>query len=264
MYKGLVNISNKDYHADNTHLSSSSYKLLLTDIDKFYQEKILQKPRVQEENSNFSDGSYLHSLILEPESINDEYVFFPGFRKAGKEWEDFKALHDKDGKVFISKSQRKKIENWHSYYLKSEVAQSLIKGGNPEVSLFTDFRSIPTKVRADYLNSDRRYIVDVKTTSFGLSRDDFAMTMGNFYYQLSAALYLNCFEKYYEKKFDFYFIVVGKQELGCRVFKLSQKSREFGESQLAEAARIYHHCLSTNNWESSKVESVFEDEVEEV
>ena len=41
-YKGIYKtLSNKKYHEEQKHLSSSNLKLLLKDSQKFYKEKIL-------------------------------------------------------------------------------------------------------------------------------------------------------------------------------------------------------------------------------
>ena len=91
--KGIYrDLSNNDYHAEKTHLSSSNLKTLLKDTEKFYQEKILGNKK-QEQKNSFDEGNYAHSLILEPELIPDEYAFFPNFRKSGKDWETFKSAN---------------------------------------------------------------------------------------------------------------------------------------------------------------------------
>ena len=38
----VKDITNEEYHAEVEHLSSSTLKLLITDLNKFYQEKILK------------------------------------------------------------------------------------------------------------------------------------------------------------------------------------------------------------------------------
>jgi len=39
-------------------------------------------------------GSIVHKLLLEPDSFNDDYTVFEGARRAGKEWQEFKAAND--------------------------------------------------------------------------------------------------------------------------------------------------------------------------
>ena len=39
-------------------------------------------------------GSIVHKLLLEPDSFNDDYAVFEGARRAGKEWQEFKAAND--------------------------------------------------------------------------------------------------------------------------------------------------------------------------
>ena len=39
-------------------------------------------------------GSIIHKLLLEPESFNDDYAIFTGARRAGKDWQEFKAANE--------------------------------------------------------------------------------------------------------------------------------------------------------------------------
>lgn len=258
----LRECTNSEYHGEKEHLSSSNYKLLLEDLQKFYNEKILGIKKVEEEKAHYQDGSYLHSLILEPEQVEKEYAFFTGIKKQGKAFEEFKEVNK--GKTILGVNQKKRVDGWFETYKKCTVATELIKGGSPELSLFGELKGIKTKVRADYINSDEGYIVDVKTTSFGLEVEDFKNTMSSFHYELSAALYSEMFEAYFGKPFQFYFLVVGKEIAGCKVFRLGEKSRSKGQMQLNEARKIYKNCLLTNNWHNAKIEAEISDEIEEV
>ena len=42
--------------------------------------------------------------------VDDEYVVFPGNRKAGKEWKAFEAEHKDSGKIILSAAQKLKVE----------------------------------------------------------------------------------------------------------------------------------------------------------
>jgi hypothetical protein len=229
----IYRLSNEGYHAEENHLSSSSFKLLLDDPEKFYQFKVLKEPHEHKSTPTFDEGSYIHTLILEPELAATEYAIFPELRKSGPAWEEFKIKNE--GKTLLSRAQELRVLTWYEAYNKCEKAKGLVAGTQSEVSLFTTLCDIPVKVRADALHLDRGYIIDVKSTSFGLSKTDFQLTMEKFDYKLSAAMYLRCFEMYLKQSLDFYFIVLGKKELGCSVFKLSKDSRAQGLDRLYTA-----------------------------
>ena len=250
---GIVEISNEDYHAELEHLSSSNYKSLLKDPSKFFSEKILgeRSPVSTSTQNNFVEGTLAHTLILEPHLVDKEFKFFQGFRKQGKAWEEFKSDPDNSNYILMSRSQLSKVKNWVTTYENLPTAKNLLSGGSPELSLFSKFLGIPTKARADYINIDQSYIVDIKTTSQPTDLDSFTYTCSRFGYFLSAALYCTLFGDFFNKKFDFYFIVLGKSDLNCEVYKLSQSSVESGYAQLISASSVYKHCKKTGVWTSA-------------
>lgn len=247
-FEGIVECTNEEYHGEKKHLSSSNFKLLLKDPGEFYKQKILgERPEIATRTQNaFDEGSYAHSLILEPHMVSQEYAFFNGWRKQGKEWEEFKEQNKH--LTILSKPQKVRVEQWVSSYNKLPAAVELIKGGYSEHTLFGELLGVPVKVRADYINIDKGYIADVKTTSGLADVDSFKYTVDSFKYELSAALYCKMFEQHYNKDFDFYFIVLSKRDKSCEVFKLSKETRQFGEAQLLESIKTYKNCLESGVW----------------
>lgn len=238
----IYDLTNEDYHAEKEHFSSSAFKLLTSDIDKFVEYYINKVEKEKKYKASFDEGSYLHSLILEPELATSEYAFFPGNRRAGAAWEAFKAEYEST-KTILTTTQRLLVQEWYEHYKKNPTAVKLIQGCKNEVSLFTEIGTVPLKVRADALNTEAGYIIDVKTSSFGLSCENFKGTIDKFGYDLSAAMYLACFEKFLNKSLDFYFIVLGKKELGCKVFKLSPETRAEGREKFLRALANYKNKI---------------------
>lgn len=239
-------VTNADYHADTTYLSSSSFKMLLKSAKEFEDKYILKKDVPGLSGDFLDDGSLVHGYILEPDRVGEEFAFFPGFRKAGKEFQKFKA--DNRGKTIISASQKKRCLEYFESYKKQEAAVSLIKGGASEVTATGFLREIPVKVRADYINVEAGYIADVKTTGMGSDQATFIETIAKYQYDLSAALYLDVFEKLHGKPLDFYFIVISKKERSSDVYRLSEKTRDSGHTSLMKAADKYHLCKKTGIW----------------
>lgn len=247
--EGINKCSNEEYHGDKSYLSSSSLKTILKDPSEFYRSHILKEERVinPKTQNAFDEGSYAHTLILEPEMIDEEYAFFPGWRKVGKEWEEFKKEHE--GKTILSKPQKSRVEKWANAYKKRSSQIDLISGGFPEHTVAGNFLGVPLKVRADYINIDKGYLADIKTTSYSTDVDTFKYTVEQFYYQLSAALYCQIFKQYYDKEFDFYFIVLGKKDCSCEVYKMSEETMNKGNQMVRQAIAKYKECLKYDNWE---------------
>ena len=251
-YKGIYKtLSNEKYHAEQKHLSSSNLKLLLKDSKKFYKEKILGD-REPIKGNNLDEGNYAHTLILEPHMIEEDYEFFPGNRKAGKEWKAFSELHKDSSKIILSAAQKLKVENWVERYKERPEAVDLVEGSEKEFSLFAEMLGVPLKVRADVINIEKGYIADVKTTAYDPDVDTFGFTVEQFGYDLSAALYVDLYSRRYGKDFDFYFIVLGKRTMTCEVYKASGLTLGKGRTKMMNAIKIYKACMASGKWEEPK------------
>lgn len=245
---GINHVGNAEYHADNEYLSSSNYKLLLEDPEKFHKEKILGIKEPQKESSSFTEGSLTHSVILEPHLVSKEYAFFPGLRKSGPEFATF--AEQNKHKTIISAPQRIRVDNYKKAYLKNPAAVELVKGGFAEQTLCVELNGIKTKTRCDYINVDAGYILDVKTSAYPVDVDSFRNTIKMWSYDLSAALYTKVASEFYNKDFKFYFICISKTDLVCEVFKASDATLEKGMQKILQATKIYKQCMSTGIWKS--------------
>lgn len=257
---GINVCTNAEYHGDLNFFSSSQLKLILKDSEKFHKEVILKDKEIRGYNPAFAEGTYAHSLILEPELIDEEFLFYDGFRRAGKDWKEFKEKHEKDDRIIMTRPQKQRVERWVKSYEKRSIAAELIKDGVAEETVVGNLLGLPLKARADYINIEKGYIVDVKTTAFATDVDTFQHTMTNFGYQLSAALYSMMFAQHYKKKFDFYFIVLGKKEATCDVYKLSEESYMIGENQVLEAIKKYKNCFYKNDFTNKHKSAIIEED----
>jgi hypothetical protein len=243
---GVNQCTNAEYHADKSYLSSSSLKKLLSDPEQFYKEFVLGEKKEVEQNSNFDEGSYAHSLLLEPEKIESEFRFFEGWRKAGHDWLKFE--FNNRGFIILSKPQKVRIEKLVIAAKNFKPAMELLQKGLPEHTVVGELSNVPIKVRADYINIEDGYIADIKTTSYPADVESFKYTIDQYKYQLSAALYTMMFEKHYQKSFAFYFIVLSKKDTSCEVYKLSQHTLNKGKLMVLEALRKYNSCKESGNW----------------
>lgn len=252
---GINDCTNEEYHGDKNYLSSSNLKLLLKDTEKFKTE-FIEGVKERKQVNAFDEGSYAHALILEPHVIEDEFAFYSGFRKSGKAWEEFKRMHD--GKIILSKPQKHRVEKWVESYNERSEAISLVSGGVAEQSIVGTLNDVPIKVRADYVNVEKGYIADVKTTAYSPDVDSFKQVIDMFSYDLSAALYCQMFEQYYNKPFDFYFIVLGKKDHICEVYKMSDTTMNKGKLEVSKALKIYKECKEKNDWTNNNKKHIIE------
>lgn len=251
---GLNDCTNAQYHSDKDWISSTSLKLLLKSPKDFHDSHILGNRTDSIPETVAEEGTLAHTLILEPTKLLEEFAIFDEWRKAGKAFQEFKAANP--GKFIVSKPQYMKVARWVESYKKLPAATALLTNGIAEQSLCVELAGVKVKVRADWLNADAGYIVDVKTSSMPTDVDSFKHVVAKYSYDLSAALYMLAFEQYYKRPFDtFYFVVLGKRDNSCQVFKLSEKTRNEGIAQVYKALDTYKRCLASGEW-TSAAESV--------
>ena len=238
-------LSNAQYHSEKLHLSSSNLKTLLKSPAQFYDEKILGNSKPMS-GAALDIGSYVHTLILEPELVAQEYVQFDGWRRQGKVYEDFKAQHP--GKTVLSQPQMNAGQMLARSVQACPPAVHLLKGGAAELSLASEILGVPVKMRADYINPDAGYILDVKTTRWPSGADTFRRTVKELGYELSAALYCEIAYRVYGKIFDFYWLVVSKTDVETQVYKASTHSLSDGSALVNKALVAYKKCLETGVW----------------
>jgi hypothetical protein len=248
-------ITNEAYHANKSHLSSSSLKLLLESPQQFYREHVQGIRPQPVENPNFDIGSYTHSLILEPEKMA-HYAVFSGLRKAGQEWETFKAAHA--GKTILSAPQVHRAKKLHTAYQARPEAIKMLSGGAAEHTMVAELLGVPCKARADYINIDKGYIADVKTTSFPADVDNFRDVVRRFHYDLSAAFYCDIAYRVYNKIFDFYFIVLSKSDFNCEVYKASTETLSAGAGFVTQGLVLYKQCKASGIWDHKQPASNFD------
>ena len=253
---GINHVDNNTYHGDRKYYSSSSLKLLLEDPILFHKKHIVRENEFKSVGSTAMDlGSFVHSLILEPEKTDDEFVVWET-PKRGAEWMQFSAQHK--SKTIISAAQNTLGRTLAKAAMKHKAAQQLLKGGEAEATFCTQLFGTNIKVRADYLNVQSNYILDVKTTSKPLTKDYLMSSIASLHYDLSAALYVDAFKKINNvESLDFYFIFVNtKDSLDVEVFKASNMLISNGRKKYKKALKILNKCLKSGIWKSETVEEI--------
>lgn len=240
----ILGSSNKDYHSNVSHLSSSSLKLLLKDSAKFEQEYILGiKDRI--EKDSFTEGSLVHTLILEPEKIG-EYAVYPGLVKRGKVFEEFKK--ENSDKVIISAGQMLRCEKLIKGYNRQPLASQMLSSTIREHNMVAELCDVPVKARADAIDTENGRIYDVKTTWLASDIDMFKFTVEDYMYHLSAALYCQIASIVYARPFEFYWIVISKEDGQCHIYKASPDTLSKGNALVVQALVKYKKCKESGIW----------------
>ena len=227
-------MSNEDYHAKREFLSASSIKTLLKNPYEFLHP-------IRIESKAFSIGSATHSLILEPQKFNDEFVVAPDINKRTKAGREEFALFEKENanKCVLSKEDYKTSKNMSDAVLATPEVRNILQNGIAECSFFSEIDGIKVKCRPDYYREDIGLVLDVKTVQ-DASPDSFIRDVANFGYYIQAQFYMDTLKSLGYPAKKFLFLVVEKKEPHMvGLYELDVTSLEFGRDEYMRAFSIY-------------------------
>lgn len=259
---GINHCTNAEYHSDKEYLSSSKLKTLLESPAKFYKE--LTEPPEPMTGAHLDLGTYVHALLLEPDLVAEEYRTFPGFRRAGKDYELFKAQWP--DKQIISASMENNGQRLAASAKACPPALELLKNGLAELSIAAVLDDVQVKARFDYIRPTEGMIIDLKTSRDPAGKQYFKDTIAQYQYDLSAALYMQIAEQFYGRPFDFYWIVISKTDVPeCRVYKASAKTMQAGRHKVSQALEVYKQCKKTGLWlDNAPKSATIQETIEEI
>ena len=236
-----------------------------TDIKVLLENPYLFKNKVKKEpTDSLTLGSVIHTLILEPQKLESEYIIMPELNLRTNADKAVKAELEAEAKATNKTLVKNEIYNQAEAVSKSFLNSSLswfLKGEvKAAASFLGEIDGVKVKARPDLILTKQQIIIDFKTTSQvgGGSADGFAKMAANFSYYIQAALYLEITN--YKQ---FYFIVLETAEpfmVGC--YKLDSEALEFGKSEIRRAIEIYKNLnkykspLYLNNLDFSKVQEI--------
>lgn len=260
----IERMSNDEYHAC-PEFSSSQLKDILRSSAHFHSNNIL-KENERETKKHLDFGTLAHTLFLEPEQFENEFVIGPKFdrrTKAGKEeaaaWEAAN-----QGKIIIDEDMlqgAKRIANnlrgLSSYQLMQDhygMAEASIFFTDPvyglNLRIRPDYHIVPCEAFKNGL------LFDVKTSKdaryFEFSRDS-----GKYAYDLSAAMYREGFQQHYktEGKADFIYLVAeSSAPFNVKHYRASDLFLSIGERRYNKAKELLAESLLIDKWNGYSTE----------
>jgi len=260
-------MSNADYHA---HKAIGSTSLKGMEIPAVYQ---WHQKNPQEYKDCFRIGSLIHTCILEPEKLKEEYLTAPNYGKRSKAdreaWADwfldhgatdtpdiiskpavnwFGEFQKQSGKSIVTPDELTEFMAMVHSVRNNPEAASLLVGGRPETSMFwiEQETGLKLKCRPDYLND--KFCTDVKSTRSAKAYP-FARDILNLGYHISQAMYLDGIKQCTGRDVQFRYIAVEKTPpYLCAVYELSDESAEIGRIKYRELLHKLADCLDKDVW----------------
>ena len=237
--KIISNLSNEDYHSSEPISSSNCKDLLISPWLYNYkrQNKTASTPAMK-------FGTMFHSLVLEHENFDNEYVVADIPKRNTKQGKaDYQELVETVGaRQLVSTDDFLQAQEMRHNLAKNDLVRTLLSGGVAEQSVFWvgEATKVHCKARADYININQGYIVDLKTTSSLADDINFGFTTKKYNYDLSASFYIDGFKQAINKDFDFYFIVIeSSPPFNYGIYKLSSGLIEQGRGKYINALEVF-------------------------
>lgn len=223
-------------------LSSSDIRTLLTNPYLFsikYEKQATETMKL---------GSAIHSLLIEPDNFNRDFLVMPELNLRTKEGRETKAkleLENKD-KTILSNDLYIQATNCANVIKESEF-NNFFKNGYGERSYFGEIDGVKCKCRPDYIVNDRgrAFIVDLKTTGFGgANPNEFSRKVANMGYYIQAAFYLELIE---DIKNFFFLVIETEPPYMIGLYDLDNVSLDYGREQIKKAINVYKNIDNIKN-----------------
>jgi hypothetical protein len=242
-------LSDDAYHADRSHVSSSTLKAILK--SPLHYRWALANPRTPTKAMRL--GTLIHAAVLEPERFAREFAVAPPLdlrTKAGKA--ALEALEaENPGKTVIFADDFASIERVRSGLAAHETARALLelRSEREESVFWTDPETgAPCKSRKDLrVDLDDGLIVDLKKTS-SAERAAFARQVANLHYDLSAVMYTLGDAMAYGVAPQFVWVCVEEDTGAVGVYRPDEDFRARGRKNLRHALRLLAECRERDTW----------------
>jgi hypothetical protein len=207
-------------------LSISSIKTLISSPKTYY----FTTKYGSGETQALRDGKLFHTMILEPEKLND-IIFVEAATKASKEFK----LAKETGKEVYTNTEKKAAERLCDALLRNEAVKEYLINAEYEVPQIAMIDGLPIRAKADILKGNT--IIDLKTTT-GIK--DFRYSADKYSYDLQAWLYREMFGIE-----NFVFVVIDKGSLDIAIFECSEEFYAKGREKFNQGIENYKYFFQT-------------------
>ncbi len=274
LHRLIHGMTSNAYHGTEGTWSSSQLKVILEDEEDFIR-KYIKKSAPKLEGEALDTGTYLHTAVLEPHLVKDEFAIFTGKTRYGGKWESFKAQNV--GKCVITLKQKEQGDGMVKAVMGSPVSMTYLQG-DPEVSLFVKlvvwngqihaphYKKVLThdgwmpfvgtvgsgfemivKVRADCLGEN--FVSDLKSTAGRANKSaSIQQSISKYQYDLSAALYLDLFSLVNNDVTEFIWIFASKENPCAAPYRATRDQKLVGRRKYMKAL-LRLADLSAAKWE---------------
>jgi hypothetical protein len=242
-----------EYHTQAPGISSSRLKHML--VSPAFYQLMLKRPMLETDALRL--GRMLHTQVLEPHLIDEEFAIWRDGRRQGGEWELFNLMNA--GKTILTEAQLACAQ---------DMAQALRELGDfpfeawlnglagiapalKEQSLFwiDEETGLQCKARPDAMTLGTSALAGDVKSARSADPEEFVRDLFRFRYDLQAAHYLAGIQAVYGVHANFAFFTVEKEAPHvARTFLMTQEALAHGEKHRRYCLRMIKKCLLENSW----------------
>lgn len=200
-------------------------------------------------------GTAVHTLVLEPENWDKEFVVNPNIERrsnAGKE-AYAKFMADNAGKTVIDQDDADKARAMADAVLSHPTAGPMFKGGAAELSFFSKRPNVTVKCRPDYLRKGEKdghlAIIDLKTSA-SAAPGTWKWSARDYRYHVQAAMYSDLVHEVTGMPVErFLFVVVESvAPFLVAVYEFSEENIQEGRKKYRDNLATLAICETRNEW----------------
>ncbi len=278
---GVYNISSEEYHGSEG-VSRSQLMLLDKSPYHFWYQCLSGLATKKEATPAMIIGALFHTLLLEPEMFDEEYIVKPVLPKlpeelrlkdVGRELFEYQkdarerqSLINKvtienfnsrsEGRIILSQDQLDLAIKMAELVNKHEIVTTLLDEAKFEQSIFwTDKETgLQFKARPDIWSS--KVVVDLKTTEDASPHRFMSSAYSYGYYLQAGMIYEAC--QAIEKPFDMFVILAieKKEPYVPSVFMMDEAALQFGIDQFQLYKKRLKECLDSDKWPGYPVQEL--------
>ena len=234
-------MTNQEYH-NRPEISNSD--LLLIKKSPFYFKN---KHKFKQNTDAFTFGSALHTLVLEPEMFDKEYMVHDFNKRKKEDKEKYQEILNNDIKI-VNTKEYDILKKMSDKILNDDICKQFLKNGKAEESYFSKLEDVDVKCRPDYFNKKNKTIIDLKTTT-DASLNGFMLSASKFNYHIQASFYIDLMNSLDYDIQNFLFIAIEKTEpFSVGLHQYDSVSLDRGREQYKQLLDIYKWCKKNNNF----------------
>lgn len=200
-----------------------------------------------EDSARLAMGRAAHTAILEPDRFPLEYAVWTGERRAGKEWEAFKAANA--GRTIIKADEYATCLAMRDAVRRHPAAAAILQAGGEAEKAVTwtdDATGLPCKGRMDWLG--KYVLADLKTTS-DLDPVRFGATAARMGYHTQLAFYRRGVKAATGMDYPVQIIAVeSSAPHDVAVFTIDETVLYAGDEEIDELLAKVKACREANAW----------------